>query len=214
MRGHIVTDAFQAPIVLCDVDGVVARFGDHVRDTARAYLSQRSAQNRMEIQALVDGPTVGDVIDRLLDYLAPLVTAPGWCASMPVDDEGRGYIDGWRQAGARVLFVTAPFRSCPTWEFERRAWAERELGAAYGDVISGSAKEHVDGIVLVEDRGGLLRSWNTRRTRLGRMPGLLIAREWNANEEGHDDVIRLGWPELDAVVRGRIAYDLMQQGRP
>lgn len=209
-----MTDAFEAPIVLCDVDGIVARFGDHVRETARAYLAQRSAQNRMEIQALIDGPEVGDVIDRLLDYLAPIVTAPGWCASMPVDEEGANYVRGWRVAGAHVLFTTAPFPSCPTWEHERRGWLERKLEARPGDVLSGSAKEHVDGIVIIEDRSVPLRAWNRRRTCRGRQPGVLVAREWNAFEEGKSDVMRLAWPEADLEVRRRIRLDLSQQGVP
>jgi hypothetical protein len=198
-------NALEVPVVLCDVDGVVSRFADHVFDTSRKYASGRSAHHRGEILQLCTGPVTVAAMDKLLEYVEPLIDAPGWCSTMPVDEEGRDYVFKWRHAGAHVMFVTAPLNRSPTWEFERRRWLVEKVGARPEDVIFAKEKEHVDGVVLVEDNPFMVRAWNRRRIPRGRKPALLLEREWNKHEMFALDICRGAWPAVDRTVLARIA---------
>lgn len=143
------------PVVLLDVDGVLANFIE---------------ANLRTLHAFGAGPFVHDDVDQWSIEEALALTSsqrarmkarwsePGFCASIPAYDGAVAGVEALRAVG-EVYAVTAPMWSSPTWQHERTEWLVRHFDFRRDDVVSTAAKHLVRGDILVEDKLSTLRRW-------------------------------------------------------
>jgi len=142
------------PILLLDVDGVLANF------VAGAL---KSLKDLFDIAGTHD-----DVVDWHFEtcfnlddaQLAKLMHAwkqPGWCAALPVYDGAREAVVALHQH-AVVHPLTAPFDS-QTWVMERDAWLLEHFGFPRKEIVQTEAKHLVKGDVFVDDKPEHVINW-------------------------------------------------------
>jgi 5'(3')-deoxyribonucleotidase len=129
------------PLVLVDVDGVVA---DFVGATIRA-LGGGFKHDDVKDFNFVGTPD----FDRVKAEAAWV--SPGFVTNIPVL---RYAIEGIMQLReiSDVVFCTAPFEGAPCWVSERVRWLERHFGAAPEEIIFAKDKSLVVGDMLVDDK--------------------------------------------------------------
>ena len=157
------------PIVLLDVDGVIADFTNTVRRTVA------------EVGYVLPTPTEwnftlsfpAEVADHYLDR----ASQPGWCAGIDPYPGAERFVAELRTLGD-VVAVTAPLGCCPTWESERREWLRCR---GIHDVVSTRRKDLVYGDVLIEDKVENLRAWYDRSQRDAY--GILVQHTYNRHAD-------------------------------
>jgi 5'-nucleotidase len=144
------------PVVLLDVDGVMADF---------VTAALRTIQ---EVRGLVVPPeqiTTWHVHEsipgchRWWPEVEQHMFAPGWCEAIPPFPGAREGLASLRQL-ADVFFVTSPWKS-PTWAYERTRWLRAQMGVedAHERVVSTQAKHLVAGDVFVDDKPENVAAW-------------------------------------------------------
>ena len=157
------------PIVLLDVDGVIADFTNTVRRTVA------------EVGYVLPTPTEwnftlsfpAEVADHYLDR----ASQPGWCSAIDPYPGAERFVAELRTLGD-VVAVTAPLGCCPTWESERREWLRCR---GIHDVVSTRRKDLVYGDVLIEDKVENLRAWYDRSQRDAY--GILVQHTYNRHAD-------------------------------
>jgi 5'(3')-deoxyribonucleotidase len=86
------------------------------------------------------------------------VDKPGFCAGMGVLP---GAIEGLTRLSevSEVVVVTAPWRTSPTWAWERAVALEKHFGVTHDQIHSTSGKHHVRGLAIVDDRPANVVKW-------------------------------------------------------
>jgi 5'(3')-deoxyribonucleotidase len=142
------------PVILLDVDGVLADFTGACLDVLRGIGLHRT----------VDQVTSYALVEALgLDAGAKAALSRAWSSPRfceciepyPRATEGVGMLMGIGD----VYAVTAPMWSSPTWQSERADWLAEHMGVRRNNVISAHAKHLVRGDVLVEDKPETLAAW-------------------------------------------------------
>ena len=158
------------PIILLDVDGVVADFEGAVRRTVAEVGYTLPTPTEWNFTAHLPA----EVFDHYLDR----VKQPGWCAGIETYPEAEWFVAELRTLGD-VVAVTAPLGCCPTWESERRQWLRSKLNVV--DVVSTARKDLVYGNVLIEDKVENLRAWYDRSQRDAY--GILVQHTYNRHAD-------------------------------
>lgn len=168
------------PIVLLDVDGVLADFLGGCLRVLRRFGVDADARH-------VTTWRIEDALGLAAEQRHELMQAwarPGFCTRL---EPYPGAVEGVHELRelARVYPVTAPMWSCPTWEHERREWLVEHFGFDRADVINTHAKHRVDGDVLVEDRADTLAAWRVARIeeRAQWAHGVLWGRPYNERSD-------------------------------
>lgn len=192
------------PVVLLDVDGVLADFCETIL---------LEANFKVQCQAVKDGvgPTAphvvrfDDITDWRIESFFPTLTpeevfAPcsrqgfvRWINPLPGAKEAVAEL----QSFCDVVALTSPWHTSPFWQFERTEWLGKHFNIAPRDVIHASRKAMVAGDILVDDRSSHVREWQTAHKR---GCGLL----WDApyNREDGDGLDRVAsWADVVAVAR-------------
>ena len=164
------------PIILLDVDGVVADFEGAVRRTVA------------EIGYVMAVPTEWNFTLKfpaeVSDHYLNRASLPGWCSTIDPYPGAERFVAELRTLGD-VVAVTAPLGCCPTWESERREWLRCR---GIHDVVSTRRKDLVYGDVLIEDKVENLRTWWERwavkpnRRRVSDM-GILVQHTYNRHAD-------------------------------
>ncbi len=142
------------PVILLDVDGVLANFIEANLRTLREIGVEREHD---------------DVTQWYLEEALKLTSSqrarmkarwsePGFCLDIPVYPGAVAGVEALRAIGD-VYAVTAPMTSGPTWQHERTEWLVRHFDFRRNDVVQTAAKHIVGGDVLVEDKLETLRRW-------------------------------------------------------
>ena len=157
------------PIILLDVDGVVADFEGAVRRTVA------------EIGYVMAVPTEWNFTLKfpaeVSDHYLNRASLPGWCSTIETYPEAEWFVAELRTLGD-VVAVTAPLGCCPTWESERREWLRCR---GIHDVVSTRRKDLVYGDVLIEDKVENLRAWYDRSQRDAY--GILVQHTYNRHAD-------------------------------
>ena len=200
------------PVVLLDVDGVVAEFIGHTL-TMLAALGCPST--------LVPAQNTQPHWDYWQDWIPddwkqPLMAAtrrPGWCLSIPVLP---GAQEGVRalQDIADVYFVTSPMAGSEYWHMERMQWLRNHFGATDKQVIFCETKHRVLGDVFVDDKPANVDSYAVHHAAPtdGRTRGAHVFLweqsynlELHKNGLLHPAVVRTGdWSRVLAAAQSRI----------
>lgn len=142
------------PVILLDVDGVLANFIEATLRTLRDLGVERHH----------DEVTTWSIEDSLAltssqrARMKARWSEPGFCASIPVYDGAVAGVEALRAIG-EVYAVTSPMTSGPTWQHERTEWLVRHFDFRRDDVVQTAAKHLVRGDVLVEDKPEALARW-------------------------------------------------------
>jgi 5'-nucleotidase len=144
------------PVILLDVDGVLADFiGANLRTLSRAGLHGY----RREDVTQWDCAAAWGLSDATKTIMKRAWSAPGFCQCIEPYPEAEGMVDRLREIGD-VYAVTAPMSSNPTWMHERREWLVDYFGfKGDADIVQTAAKHLVRGDVFVEDKASTLHSW-------------------------------------------------------
>jgi len=147
------------PVVLLDVDGVIANFVD-------PYL--RIANNVLNTSFVAEDITEYNIkrslklTDAEYEAVGRAIGRVGMAASM---DPLPGAIDGVKEVMkvADVYFVTSVFDVCPTWSYDRRLWLDKYFGDGVGHNAVFTKRKHlVKGDVFVDDMPYHIDSWSKK----------------------------------------------------
>lgn len=143
--------------LLMDVDGVVADFKGAVLDaiekvTGRRYERSQVTEWSIEKSLGLDRDVWKVVVDEH-------ICAPGFARELKAYE---GAVEAVRQLAESfdLYFVTADFRSSPTWVYDRNRWLGRKFGSEQGQkVVHTSCKHLVAGDFLVDDKTSTIVEW-------------------------------------------------------
>jgi 5'(3')-deoxyribonucleotidase len=142
--------------ILLDVDGVLA-------DThgAGARLLETIAPGAFDPRAWDFGTSKLTQEER--DAFWAGFGAPGFCAGL---EPYPGAIDFVEHIPHRVVFVTSPFNTSPTWMHERQEWLlhhfKNVLRGDCKNIVHANEKSHVFGHVLIDDKPSNVAKWQER----------------------------------------------------
>lgn len=176
------------PIILFDVDGVVADFEGAVRRTV--------AEVGYVMPELTEWNFTASLPAEVFDHYRDRAAQPGWCSAIEAYPGADSFIQRLRDCGD-VVAVTAPLGCCPTWESERREWLRSKLNVV--DVVSTARKDLVYGDVLIEDSISNLRTWYDRWQRDAY--GILVQHTYNRHVDWPTCVPVCDFDALLAAVR-------------
>ena len=164
------------PVVLVDVDGVLANFIE---------------ANLRTLHAIGAGPFVHDdvttwAMEDCLGLTAPQRARmkarwaePGFAASIPEYPGAREGVAALREV-ADVYACTAPMHSSPTWQHERHHWLVERFGFDHKQIVQTPAKYLVRGDMLIDDKPEHVAAW--QETNPGGV-GVLWSRAYNAGAD-------------------------------
>ena len=180
------------PLVLLDVDGVLADFVGRTIEAAHAHSARRWRVEDFKTWAFFNelaDPDVPDLVARVKEDIA----RPGFCESIrPLPGAVEG-VERLREL-ARIKVVTSPWSSA-TWCSERYAFLKRYFGLDRADVVMASDKANIHGDFLVDDspenvaawmsyqafhavRPGMGLLWDTHFNRADATPGTVRVVDW------------------------------------
>lgn len=151
-----MTAAPPRPRVLLDCDGVLSDFAGGLLPII-AEVAQREVL--LEAWTAWDfASSFGLTAEQKKEVGDRLVAQPGFCDGLAVC---AGAVEGVRLLAdvAEIYVVTSPWDSCPTWEYERKAWLWRHLGIPKRNVLQGAANHLIGGEILVDDKTPTLHAW-------------------------------------------------------
>ena len=184
------------PVVLLDVDGVLADFIGGVLDLVEhvtGLCREREDVDRFDFcEALGLRGDDARAVKRA-------IAERGFCERLLPYEGARLGVRALQEI-ADVYIVTSPWNSCPTWTYERESWLWRHFKIPSSRVIHARAKHRVAGDVFVDDRTNTVAEWRAE------WPDSVAIR-WNTPHNAHDpwDGITCDrWDLLRARVRGLV----------
>lgn len=186
------------PIILLDVDGVLANFAGAVQQLFEDVGRQISIDRHDFTDALrANNTDHSHYVRRSSD--------PGFCYGISSFSGSVPFVEALRKIGD-VVAVTAPLKHSRTWSFERRQWLVDHFQFDYDDIIFAKRKDLVVGDFLVEDNYDNLASWH-RRWRGAHNDGfirnLLVGHRYNSEhqpDEQGDFFARFEIGNYDSIV--------------
>ncbi len=152
------------PVILVDVDGVLANFVGGVLQTLKLFGFKKT------VDQITDLDLSKCLSKAEFTALESVIHKPGWCTTLEWYPLAKVFLEVLKDIG-EVYAVTAPFQA-HTWCGERLDWLSHYIPKER--VIFTSAKHLIEGDFLIEDSPGNLINWQRpKRT------GVLINRPWN-----------------------------------
>ena len=145
------------PIVLLDVDGVLANFSQHVIDCAGVTGFTFDDVTNWDIFSLL-----GERGRVVKDEMLP---SASWWLSLPVLEGAQEGVAKLREIASEVVFVTSPWLSCEQWSTVRRCWLKKHFGADPEDVIITSKKHLIRGDMFIDDKASTVEEWQAANPR-------------------------------------------------
>jgi 5'(3')-deoxyribonucleotidase len=112
-----------------------------------------------------------------LRHVERFLEAEGFAASLPVLPGAREGMRELYAIGVPVTFVTSPWSSSKTWEWERRKWLRQNgfWNASLTTIVSTETKFLVHGDMFVDDNPKQVNQWKNNN----RGPAFLWSTPWN-----------------------------------
>ncbi len=167
--------------IAVDVDGILADFVEGAMHWANTYARPAGGASYTREQITEFDILKSWGIGHLWGELDRFVCKPGFCEGLNPLPGAREFLAALGES-ADVVIVTSPWKSSPTWCYERRNWLEKLMGWT-GEVIFTKRKDLIRADALVDDAadhtdnfpgvGVLLDSpWNQHATRSLRVDSL------------------------------------------
>jgi 5'(3')-deoxyribonucleotidase len=142
------------PIILLDIDGVVANFAkpvvDEINRVAGTYHRVDQIRDWDIYGSLGVSQEVADAVDRW-------ISSPYFCAGLEPYPDALAGIEELR-GFAHVIACTSPWKS-RSWMHERVEWLETYARFDRSDIIFTHRKDLVFGHALVDDKVSTLKKW-------------------------------------------------------
>lgn len=180
------------PVVLLDIDGVVANFVEGCLPiirmiTGRTYQHDDVTQWQIEKALGLDTEETAELYRNICQE--------GWCAHLRPYEGAKEGVAALR-AFADVVPVTSHFFTSKHWVSERDEWIVEHLGIPKTDIVHTHAKYRVLGDVLVDDKTSHLDKWSAHHA-MGH--GVLFLRNYNKND-GWLGSSAADWPSLVSTI--------------
>jgi 5'(3')-deoxyribonucleotidase len=154
------------PIILLDVDGVIADFRQLYVDCCNQANGTTFTRNDLGLVSSYDYKSALKLTDEQMRATWTLINEPGRAASMtPLP----GAIEGVQKLlrGNEVHFITSSPYTSPTWDYDRREWLRELFGRDAASRVHFTADKHlVFGHVFVDDRFEPVARWKRHHTSL------------------------------------------------
>lgn len=154
--------------ILLDVDGVLADFIGPVVTWANSLRRAGGPPHTREQITQFDMLKAWGIA-HMWGELDRHVVKPGFCEALEPVPGAREFVAALSRT-AEVVIVTSPWKTSPTWCFERRNWLEKCMGWT-GEVMFTKRKDLVRGDVLIDDAA--------EHTDAFPGVGLLLDQPWN-----------------------------------
>lgn len=180
------------PVVLLDVDGVLADFCGAVIEHLRGVGVSKDESQITDY----DIPKALMLTEEARWHFFSLLEWDGLHSVLkPYSDA----LEAWEELNSlsEVHVVTKPFARSRSWMFSRLSWLEKHFGLGPDEVTFTARKELVWGDVLVEDDHRNLEKW---RNKWKRGKPVLISRPWNESFEARS-LRRPDWKSILDTVR-------------
>jgi 5'(3')-deoxyribonucleotidase len=135
--------------LLLDVDGVVANM---VLALLNAIGSKSTPSDFPTWDVLKALPK--EEHDRAIEVLED----PSFWLNLPLVEGAKRGVQELRDQGYEVVWVTAPWKSCPGWDEARRSWIRKHFGPD-DEIIITADKQTVDGDLFIDDKPDNVESW-------------------------------------------------------
>jgi len=144
-------------VILLDCDGPLNMFDEHFLKIARPHTTQQELLN------------LGDwdyfkllSRDETAEAFRALSKSEFW-ETIPPRPSAIATVNELRDRGHTIVFCTAPWEGCKTWEHIRRNWLKKHFNAkGKEDIIITAAKEFVYGDIFIDDKPENVLKWNKR----------------------------------------------------
>ena len=183
------------PIVLVDMDGVLADFESAVLSHVRAL------HPGITIPPMTKFRVHHNFDDEIIQQeIISYITSEGFFRNLPLID---GALDGWQRLidlGYAPRICSTPIRTNPWSESEKRAWLTKHLGAKVAEEAFIDRNKYLHGgVTLIDDRTDLRHA--------SKAPWQQILFDATYNQELETDYRLYGWndPKLDALLKRIIA---------
>lgn len=175
------------PVILVDVDGVLANFIEANLRTLRTLGVHREHDD-------VTTFDLEDCLNLTAEQRARMKarwSEPGFCAAIPEYPGSRDAIEALRVVGD-VYAVTAPMWSSLTWQGERAAWLVERFGFTHKQIVSTPAKHLVRGDLFIDDKTSTVETWQQAWPTCA---AVLWRQAYNANAPGPFALHTSSWPK-------------------
>jgi 5'(3')-deoxyribonucleotidase len=193
------------PIVLLDVDGVLADFVGPYLDVVNSLTFDKGItlmrHQREDVKTWRISESLG-LTDEIKAAVDVKVKSVGFCAGLPVIDGAKEGVKALQEI-SEVYIATSPWKG-PHWSHERAEWLEKHFGIEQDRVMQGKAKFLLDGDVLIDDKASTVGRW------VARHPGFGLL--WSTSHNLKDSAgLRVhGWTEVLYLVN---VLRVIQEGR-
>jgi 5'(3')-deoxyribonucleotidase len=149
--------------ILLDADGVLLDFVGATLKVTHELTSLRFRREDLtgwEIFDYIKDPLVPDLARQVRRRIA----RKGFCEGIKPIAGAQAGVERLKTLG-KVKVVTAPWKTSPTWCYERFEALEHYFGIAHEDVIFAADKSVIHGQVLVDDKPSNVTSWLEHQAR-------------------------------------------------
>ena len=150
------------PVVLLDVDGVLADFVGPYLDAVHDLTKIKHQREDVKTWRISESLGLTDEIKAAVDVK---VKSAGFCAGLPVITGAKEGVKALENI-ADVYIATSPWRG-PNWSHERVEWLEKHFGIDQDRVMQGKAKFLLDGDVLIDDKAATVGRWVSKHPGFG-----------------------------------------------
>jgi len=146
------------PVIVHDVDGVVADFVGHLWcSLATANSTPPYPPDAPHLQGVWD--VIGTLPDRQRSTAKDILKKPEFWSTIPMMSGARSYSRYLRDT-FHICWTTSPWVSCFGWADVRAEWLRRhDLLQGEDSLIVTADKHHVRGDVMIDDRRSNVEKW-------------------------------------------------------
>ena len=171
------------PVILCDVDGVIADFSNTVIGYALDVYAPATVDfGEYDLQKAMhlDDQDWNECVEYIISEEFAMGIEPYLFA-----------VDAVRELMkiGDLYFVTSHWWSSKTWCYDRTQWLVEQFGPAVREkIIFTHSKHRISGDVMIEDRADVLEGWAKEQSKspvYGKPLAILVDRPYNREADDH-----------------------------
>ena len=162
----------QKPIVLVDVDGILANFIQAALDIVEDVSGKKYHHDDIKTWDVFDSLVEHK---HLMDDVYGALKSQHGCYNIPIYDGAQEGVRALQQV-AHVIILTSPFGGSRTWMREREQWLVNHFNISPKDIFHGHHKHLVRGDIFIDDKVEHIEAWSQAHPKSA---GRLWTREYN-----------------------------------
>lgn len=148
--------------ILCDVDGTVAEFVQHIINKLNSIFKEGLNGPFPKYEDIKDYNLFKYFNEKQLPAVYTLMAADTFWQTIPTIPGSQEAIKELREQGHTIIFLTKPWKPCRTWVAARMDWLERNFEAKDDEMIFSSRKRQITGDIMIDDNPEFLNNWAKR----------------------------------------------------